>query len=243
MTELRGMPYQYRRYWQTPAEVDSAQASDCKGKAVALYARMRSYGMKNVRVVIGKHHIYDSATHAWLEWETQQGNYVLDPTFNEMPIKTAELSPMTYMPLYAYDAEHKYRATHAGFVVPPTRVATGNYGNHVYTPANAGSTLAQPTFNGFGSAQPSSVTTRYAAVGSQHSQPTYQRSWSNAQNSSPTVQGIRRPGTVTTSNVKYVIPAHPITTHEQLPLNTQHYSTSNAARLRQTRNAVVSPKM
>jgi hypothetical protein len=242
MTELRGMPYQYRRYWQTPAEVDSAQAADCKGKAVALYAQMRSYGAKNVRVVIGKHHIYDSATHAWLEWDTQQGSYVLDPTFNKMPAKKADLSPMTYIPLYAYDAEHKYRAASAGFVVPPTRVATGAYGNHVYAPASTGSTFAQPTYNGVGSEQPSSLATRYATVSTQHSQPDYQRSWSNVQRASPIFQGIRRPAAIAaTPNVKYVIPAHPITTHEPTP--TVRPSTSNSVRLRQTQSSVASQRV
>jgi hypothetical protein len=239
MTELRGMPYQYRRYWQTPAEVDSAQASDCKGKAVALYAQMRSYGAKNVRVVIGKHHIYDSATHAWLEWETRDGSYVLDPTFNEMPEKKAELSPMTYIPLYAYDGEHKYRAANAGFVTPTARVATG-YGNHVYVPAGAGSTFAQPALGGTRSGQYSSSTTRYATLSTQRPQPDYQHSWSNVQRSSPTVQGIRQPGTIAAApNVKYVVPAHPTTTHEQPTPNVRH-STSNAVGPRRTRSSVVS---
>jgi hypothetical protein len=244
MIELRGMPYQYRRYWQTPAEVESAQASDCKGKAVALYARMRSCGMRNIRVVIGKRHLYDSPTHAWVEWQTTQGKYVLDPTFNEMPTPAAEISPLTYVPLYAYDGEHKYRATNARFVVPPTRVATGTYANRVYTPVNAGSTFAQPTFSGFGSEPSSLAASRYATVSTQSSRPAYQYSQSNVQRSSTAVQGIRQPVTVATTrnaSVRYTNapPLKPVTTHE-LPTSNVRSPISPTAKAYQIRTSVVS---
>jgi hypothetical protein len=125
MTELRAIPYHYSKYWQTPAEVGDAEATDCKGKALALYAKMRQSGATNLWVVIGKHHIYDSATHAWLEWETTAGTFVLDPTFNETPVKTADLDPMIYLPIYAYDGIRKYRVSNAGAFAPTTRVASG----------------------------------------------------------------------------------------------------------------------
>ena len=125
MTELRAIPYHYSKYWQTPAEVVDAEATDCKGKAIALYAKMRQSGATNLWLVIGKHHIYDSVTHAWLEWETTAGTFVLDPTFNEAPVKTAELDPMIYLPIYAYDGIRKYRVSNAGSFVPATRVASG----------------------------------------------------------------------------------------------------------------------
>jgi hypothetical protein len=241
MTELRGMPYQYRRFWQTPAEVDSAQAADCKGKAVALYAQMRSCGARNIRVVIGKRHLYDSPTHAWVEWQTAQGKYVLDPTFNEVPTPAAEISPMTYVPLYAYDSEHKYRATNTRFAVPPTRVATGTYANRVYAPASVDSTFAQPAFNGFGSGQPSSVTTKYATVSTQPSQPAYQYSRSNEQRSSTAIQGIRQPVSVaTTRQVKYTYapPLKPVTTHE-LPTPNVRSPISPTVRTYPVRTSVV----
>lgn len=125
MMELRAIPYHYSRYWQTPNEVDFAQGGDCKGKALALYARMRNAGAANLRLVIGKHHIYDSATHAWLEWETSAGIYLLDPTFNETPVKWTELDAMVYRPLYAYDGIRKYRVSNVGPLPPSLRVASG----------------------------------------------------------------------------------------------------------------------
>ncbi len=163
MTELRAMPYHYSAHWQTPTEVSFAQASDCKGKAVTLYAQMRSGGAKNVRIVIGKHHLYDSATHAWLEWQTTGGSYTLDPTFNETPIKTTELDPMTYLALYAYDGFHKYRVSNAGFLPPTTRVATGKNYRFDASSTNA-TTFARPEFTGRGSGQFASATTQYLGV-------------------------------------------------------------------------------
>src|SRR5689334_23017489 len=47
MAALRAMPYRYSPYWQTPREIAWTQATDCKGKAVALYAQMRSQGATN----------------------------------------------------------------------------------------------------------------------------------------------------------------------------------------------------
>lgn len=125
MMELRAIPYHYSSYWQTPDEVGFAQVGDCKGKALTLYARMRNAGATNLRLVIGKHHIYDSATHAWLEWETSAGIYLLDPTFDEAPVKSAELDSMIYRPLYAYDGLHKYRVSNVGSLRPSLRVAAG----------------------------------------------------------------------------------------------------------------------
>ena len=101
--------------------------------------RMRNNGANNVRVVIGKRHIYDSATHAWVEWKTAEGGYMLDPTFNETPVRTAEIYPMTYVPSYAYDGMHKYRVANVGFGIPSgesrdrlsqSRLRSGGPGGH-----------------------------------------------------------------------------------------------------------------
>ena len=40
--------------WKTPNEIAHAPTADCKGKAVALYQRMRENGARNLRLVIGK---------------------------------------------------------------------------------------------------------------------------------------------------------------------------------------------
>ena len=109
MTKLRDIPYEYSPQWKTPTEVRSAPVADCKGKAVALYEQMRANGATNVRVVIGKHRLEDLRTHAWVEWDTTDGRYVLDPTFNTMATKEDPYNAM-YIPLYAYQGASKYRA-------------------------------------------------------------------------------------------------------------------------------------
>src|SRR5262249_36896448 len=109
MFELRAMPYRYSKQWQTPAEVEAARMADCKGKAVALYDRMQLNGATNLRLVIGKRRASDFRTHAWLEWDTEYGTVLLDPTFNWAPtIKTS--SHWSYIPFYGYKGTHKYQA-------------------------------------------------------------------------------------------------------------------------------------
>ncbi len=110
LTNLRAIPYRYSPRWKTPAQVNSDPTADCKGKAILLYAMMRANGARHVRFVIGKRHIADQRTHAWLEWETTQGTYLLDPTFNTSVERVSEQSPARYIPHYAYTGARKYRA-------------------------------------------------------------------------------------------------------------------------------------
>jgi predicted transglutaminase-like cysteine proteinase len=112
MTHLRAMPYQYSIQWKTPAEVGSALAADCKGKAVILYAKMRAMGATHVRFVIGKHRLADLKTHAWLEWDTTKGTFLLDPTFKSTVERATQREPGTYIPLYAFNGARKYRANY-----------------------------------------------------------------------------------------------------------------------------------
>jgi hypothetical protein len=109
MTELRGLPYRYSREWRTPSEVEAARVADCKGKAVVLYDRLQLNGAANVRLVIGKRRANDLLTHAWLEWETERGTLLLDPTFN-WTAKFKVPDGRTYIPFYAYDGVRKYQA-------------------------------------------------------------------------------------------------------------------------------------
>lgn len=109
MNTLRAIPYRYSRQWQTPSEVNAARAADCKGKAVTLYKIMQAMGARNVRLVIGRYRAHDWLTHAWLEWGTVDGNYVLDPTLRWMAAKDKQ-DGSSYIPLYGYEGEHKYRA-------------------------------------------------------------------------------------------------------------------------------------
>lgn len=113
MQDLRGIPYGYSPEWKTPEEVETAPVADCKGKAVALYQKMHSLGAQNVRLVIGKRTRTSRKTHAWLEWNTQRGSYVLDPTINWTACRTEEVGKGAYLPLYAYAGARKFQAATA----------------------------------------------------------------------------------------------------------------------------------
>jgi predicted transglutaminase-like cysteine proteinase len=107
---LRAIPYGFSMEWKTPAEVESEAAADCKGKAVALYDLMHAHGADNVRLVIGKRTWMSQKTHAWLEWTASSGTYVLDPTINWSALRAEDLGGRSYIPLYAYSGDRKYRA-------------------------------------------------------------------------------------------------------------------------------------
>ena len=107
---LRAIPYAFSMEWKTPAEVESAPAADCKGKAVALYDLMHAHGADNLRLVIGRRTWVSQKTHAWLEWTTPNGVYVLDPTINWSALRAEHLGGTSYIPLYAYAGDQKYRA-------------------------------------------------------------------------------------------------------------------------------------
>ncbi len=244
MTELRAIPYQYSTYWQTPAEVNLAQAADCKGKAVALYAEMRRNGAKNVRVVIGKRNIYSPVTHAWLEWETTEGSYVLDPTFNQVPINTAEISPMTYVPLYAYDGEHKYRAAEATSVAATSKVAAG-YRNRFYAPTRSRPTYAQSGLNRIGTGHSFPATTGYATLSAARLQLGHRYSWSDARHSALNVQALHQAGVPAAApSAGYVIRDQPtpVSIHGRAARNARR-TTSDPARLRQVQNSIGSQNL
>lgn len=128
MNQLRTLPYRYSRQWQTPAEVFQTRRSDCKGKAIMLYEWMQSIGATNVRLVIGRHRAGDWFTHAWLEWETLDGNFLLDPTFNRTITRVDRRDTRRYIPLYAYEGFFKYRAVSGPVLAeePPRAVASGS---------------------------------------------------------------------------------------------------------------------
>jgi hypothetical protein len=110
MSDLRDIPYGYQTAWKTPSEVESRHPADCKGKAVALYQRMKAHGASNLRLVIGKRAPTSRKTHAWLEWQTANGSYVLDPTFNYSVTRLEKIRRNCYVPLYAYAGSKKFRA-------------------------------------------------------------------------------------------------------------------------------------
>ena len=108
--DLRAIPYGFSMEWKTPSEVTSGPAADCKGKAVALYDMMRSRGAEGVRLVIGRRSWMSQKTHAWLEWTTNEGTYVLDPTINWAATRADRIGRSNYVPLYAYSGSAKFRA-------------------------------------------------------------------------------------------------------------------------------------
>ena len=107
---LRAIPYGFSMEWKTPQEVQLGAYADCKGKAVALYNSMRSRGVDNVRLVIGKRTWTSRKTHAWLEWTTTNGTYILDPTINWAAFRAERAGRSSYIPLYAYAGTKKFRA-------------------------------------------------------------------------------------------------------------------------------------
>jgi len=111
--DLRAIPYGFTPQWKTPEELETAPVADCKGKAVALYQRMQLHGAGHIRLVIGKRTFLSRKTHAWIEWETDRGTYVLDPTINWAACRADRFRERAYIPLYAYAGTHKYRATSA----------------------------------------------------------------------------------------------------------------------------------
>lgn len=127
MSRLRRIPYRYSKQWQTPTEVGLSRMADCKGKAVVLYEIMRRIGATDVRLVVGKRRAGDWFTHAWLEWETMDGSFVLDPTFSRRAVRLERESRNKYVPLYAYEGGVRYRALNPSVPadVPPRAVASG----------------------------------------------------------------------------------------------------------------------
>src|SRR5256885_8028093 len=107
---LRAIPYGFSMEWKTPEEVQFGAYADCKGKAVALYNAMHSRGADNVRLVIGKRLWTSRKTHAWLEWATTNGTYILDPTINWSAFRAERSGRSSYIPLYAYEGTQKFRA-------------------------------------------------------------------------------------------------------------------------------------
>lgn len=142
MIELRAMPYRYSREWRTPLEVQASRVGDCKGKALALYDRLQLNGVTNVRFVIGKRRAGDSLTHAWLEWETELGTLLLDPTFN-WTVTFKSPDPRRYVAFYGYEGTHKY-------LVPGTLFAKKGFGTRVPAAPSQG-TRTRPTRSIWGS--------------------------------------------------------------------------------------------
>jgi predicted transglutaminase-like cysteine proteinase len=114
--DLRSIPYGFTREWKTPAETESGAPADCKAKAVALYQKMEAHGANNLRLVIGRRTPTSRSTHAWLEWDSEAGNYVLDPTINWKAYRTSDVGRRSYIPYYVFEGSRKYRVASVALV-------------------------------------------------------------------------------------------------------------------------------
>jgi hypothetical protein len=81
MRQLRNIPYHYISSWAGCANVDTRGTADCKGKALALYQRMKASGATGLYLMIGLKDSDSSQTHVWLLWKYGGSLYNLDPTF------------------------------------------------------------------------------------------------------------------------------------------------------------------
>jgi hypothetical protein len=111
--DLRSIPYGFTKEWKTPTETQAGSPADCKAKAVALYDRMQIHGATDLRLIIGKRTATSCSTHAWLEWDTPNGTYVLDPTINWRAYQGRDVGRRSYIPLYAFEGTRKFRAVPA----------------------------------------------------------------------------------------------------------------------------------
>ena len=125
--DLRAIPYGFSKEWKTPDEVQTGAFADCKGKAVALYNVMHSRGAENVRLVIGKRLWSSHKTHAWLEWTTAAGTYILDPTINWSAFRAERTGRSSYIPLYAYAGARKFRAGTSTGLLAGNRLLAGQH--------------------------------------------------------------------------------------------------------------------
>jgi len=114
--QLRSIPYGFTKEWKTPSETQSGAPADCKAKAIALYQTMLEHGASNLRLVIGKRTSTSRSTHAWIEWDSSTGSYVLDPTINWQAYRTSDLGQRAYIPFYAFAGSRKFRAAPATLV-------------------------------------------------------------------------------------------------------------------------------
>jgi hypothetical protein len=124
---LRAIPYGFSMEWKTPEEVQLGAYADCKGKAVTLYNTMRSRGADNVRLVIGKRLSTSRKTHAWLEWATASGVYILDPTINWSAFRAERTGRSSYIPQYAYSGEKKFRASASVGLYASNQIVAGQH--------------------------------------------------------------------------------------------------------------------
>ena len=62
-----------------PPETTEAVGGVCIGVSLWLYDALHEHGFDNVRVAMGRRY---EIMHAWIEWDSENGEYIIDPSFN-----------------------------------------------------------------------------------------------------------------------------------------------------------------
>ncbi len=107
---------------QLPEQTEATKSGDCKAKSLWLAAKMNC---RKLRFVIGKFHLGDAQSHAWLIWDAPGGWLVLDATNFSRPLTPDGLSASELVPDYSYSPGGKYLHN----VSPEARGA--KYGDHL----------------------------------------------------------------------------------------------------------------
>jgi hypothetical protein len=106
----QGRGFRYKRtdpYAPAPPETTaSRRAGDCKDKALWLLSQLHD---QNVRFVIGKLDRRSHISHAWLVWEHDGREWILDCAQFSHAIPADRFRPGEYMPLYSYSRGSAYR--------------------------------------------------------------------------------------------------------------------------------------
>jgi hypothetical protein len=108
MRQLHDIPYHYTSSWAGCANVNACGTADCKGKALALYQRMKASGATGLYLMIGLKDSDNSQTHVWLLWKYDGSLYNLDPTFENRAFPKNDFDRSSYRPSYSYSGDSKF---------------------------------------------------------------------------------------------------------------------------------------
>jgi hypothetical protein len=107
-----GRAFRYTRsdpYTPAPPEkTASRRAGDCKDKALWLMSQLQD---QNVRFVIGKLHRRSHIRHAWLLWEHDGREWILDCARFGHAIPADRFGPDEYVSSYSYSRGSAYRTS------------------------------------------------------------------------------------------------------------------------------------
>ena len=100
-------------YWRLPYETERQGGGDCEDMAIWLYAKLLADGFEDVRFVAGL--VYDSMArthrygHAWVQWHSTRGVYVLDATDRSgWPWPAHDTKRWMYLATFSYYRSTRY---------------------------------------------------------------------------------------------------------------------------------------